>query len=111
MNATYIDPVFGEMQYKHRWYKEEKISLFASEWIITIAAKAYSGKPITDQQRASYERFNDHLSDMANIIANQLIEYINVNCDDLAMHWIGARTISSAHELAQIVKPKTFLIK
>jgi hypothetical protein len=111
MNATYIDPVFGEMQYKHRWYKEEKIVLFDSDWMITVAAKAYSGKPITDQQRVSYKQFSDNYDEMADIIAKQIVEYINENCESLAAYWIGARTVSSAYELSQIVRPKTLLIK
>ena len=111
MNATYIDPVFGEMQYKHRWYKEASLSLFGCEWNITVAAKAYTGKPITDQQRASYQQFNDHLSEMTDIISNQIVDYINDNCEEFAQYWIGARTITHVHELAQIVKPKILLIK
>lgn len=111
MNATYIDSVFGEMQYKHRWYKETSLFLFDNEWNITVAAKAYTGKPITDQQKASYQYFNDHLSEMTDIITNQLIAYINDNCEEFAQYWLGARTVSNGYELAQIVKPKTLLIK
>lgn len=110
MNVTYIDPVFGEVQYKHRWYKKSSLSLFDREWNITIAAKAYSGKPITNQQRESYQQFHDRFSEMAAIISNQLIKYINDHCEEFAAFWIGARRISATHELAQIVIPKTLLI-
>lgn len=111
MNTTYIDPVFGEMKYKHKWYKEKNFSLFGSKWNITIAAKAYTGKQITDQQRRSYQQFNAHVSEMTDIITTQLIDYINDNYEEFAQYWSGARIISQGHELAQIVIPKTLLIK
>lgn len=111
MNATHIDPVLGEMQYKHRWYKEATLLLFGIDWNITIAAKAYSGKPITDRQRVSYKQFNDHISEMTDIIANLLVKYINDNCEEFALYWSGAKKISHVNELARIVKPKTLLIQ
>lgn len=40
MEATCKDIVFGEMSYKHRWYKQQTISMFGKEWTITVAAKA-----------------------------------------------------------------------
>lgn len=111
VNATHIDPVFGEMQYKYRWYKEASLSLFDIDWNITIVAKAYSGKPITDHQRASYQQFNDHISKMRDIIVKQLIKYINDNCEEFALYWSGAKKISQVCDLAQIVKPTTLLIQ
>lgn len=36
------DAVFGEMTYRHRWYKEQEISIFGQTWNITVVAKAYS---------------------------------------------------------------------
>lgn len=111
MNASYIDPVFGEMQYKHRWYKGERMAFFDRNWTITVAAKAYSGKPITDQQRESYKHFIDNHDEMAAVIAKQIVEYVNDNCESLAVYWVGARAVSSAYELSQIVRPKTLLIK
>ena len=111
MNATHIDPVFGEMQYKHRWYKETSLSLFGIDWNITISAKAYSGKPITNQQRASYQQFNDNISKMRDTITRQLVRYINDNCEEFALYWGGAKKISQVSDLAQIVKPKTLLFQ
>ena len=51
------DTVFGEMTYKHRWYKEQEISIFGKIWNTTVVAKAYSGKTITNKQQDSYTKF------------------------------------------------------
>ena len=105
------DAVFGEMTYKHRWYKKQQVSLFNKEWNITIAAKAYSGKPITEAQQNSYSKFIEGEKEMTAIIGEKLKEYINTNVLDLAEYWLGARKISSITELSQVVEPRTLLFK
>ena len=110
MNVTCIDPVFGEVQYKHRWYKKSSLFLFDREWNITVSVKAYSRRPITNQQQESYQQFCNRYSEMAAILSTQLIEYINEHCEEFAAYWSGARMVTAAYELAQIVTPKTLLI-
>ena len=48
MNNYIDDPVFGHMEYRHRWFKTDEYEMFGKKWTLTVAAKAYSGKPITD---------------------------------------------------------------
>lgn len=109
MEVTYTDSVFGEMKYKHRWYKIEKCALFHKEWDITVAAKAYSGKPITDAQRESYARYKANEKEIAQTVAEVITDYVNTNCNELAETWMGARMVSSVSDLADIVTPKTLL--
>ncbi|MCM1022644.1 MAG: hypothetical protein NC395_01130 [Prevotella sp.] len=111
MEATCKDNVFGEMTYRHRWYKKQTVLMFDRKWDITVAAKAYSGKPITEQEQDSYKYFMENEPAMIGIIGEQLKNYINQNLQDLSVHWIGARNISKISELAQIVTPKTLLFK
>lgn len=111
MEVSYKDSAFGEMTYKHRWYKRQLISLFGKKWNITIAAKAYSRKPITEAQQNSYMNFWKNKDEMANIIAEKLREYINTNIQELAAYWVGARTVNSIKELTQMTTPKTLLFK
>ncbi len=111
MQATCKDSAFGEMTYKHRWFKQQSISMFGKEWIITVAAKAYSGKPITEEQRKAYLFFCANEKDMVHIVGEQLKEYVNENLSVLAEYWMGARNVVNINELAQMVTPKTLLFK
>lgn len=111
MEMTCNDPVFGEMIYKHRWYKKKKFSMYGKEWDIVIAAKAYSGKAITEEQRQSYLKFFNEEDAMVSIIGENIKKYINENLYELATYWIGARSVDSINELAQMVVPKTLLFK
>ncbi len=112
MNETKcIDAVFGEMSYKHRWYKKQSIELFGKVWEITIVAKAYTGKPITEDQQKSYSMFQKKEKEYAEIISQQIKKYVNDNVQELAEFWASARTIEDNNDLAQIVTPKTLLFK
>lgn len=105
------DSAFGKMEYKHRWYKKEKFSFWGKSWNITVAAKAYSGKAITEQQRNSYSWIKQNFSDIEEKMAGMLINYINKNYMELADEWFGARRVSISADLSAIVTPKTLLIK
>lgn len=111
MEATCIDNVFGEMSYNHRWCKKQLISMFDKDWTITIAAKAYSGKPITEEQKKAYSYFMDNEKRMTDTVGEQLKSYVNENLSSLAEYWISARTVINISELAQMVTPKTLLFK
>ena len=111
MEAICKDSVFGEKAYKHRWYKQQSLSMFGREWTITIAAKAYSGKPITEEQQKAYSYFMRNEKEMIDIIGEQLKCYVNENLSTLAEYWISARNVTNISELAQMVTPKTLLFK
>ncbi len=111
MDNICMDSVFGKMIYKHKWYREQKEIIFGKEYTIKIAAKAYSGKPITDEQRDAYCQYIKKRDEYLKIAAEQLIEYINSNFDELACNWQGARKIKNETELPAVVTPKTLLFK
>lgn len=111
MEATCNDIVFGEMKYKHRWYKQQTVLMFGKEWDITVAAKAYSGKPITEEEQNGYKYFMENENKMIDVIGEQLKQYINDNLQELATYWMGARSVIKTIELAQMVTPKTLLFK
>lgn len=111
MDVTCVDSVFGEMTYKHRWFKKERVGLFGQTWDLTIAAKAYSGKPITDAQRSSYTDFHTNEKEYATQTAKLIMQYINDNCEKFSPTWFGARKVSSEVELSEIVVPRTMLFK
>lgn len=111
MEATCKDSVFGEMSYSHRWYKKQTISMFGKDWTITVAAKAYSGKPITEEQKKAYALFMKNEKEMIDSIGDQLKSYVRENLSSLAEYWISARAIVNISELAQMVAPKTLLFK
>lgn len=109
MDVTVMDPVFGEMTYRHRWFKNEHITLWGKEFPVVIVAKAFSGKPISDEQRESYAWFKKNLSQVDNTITELASNYINENCQEFATYWSGARMIQSADDLKSILTPKTIL--
>lgn len=109
MEAAYTDAVFGEMKYKHRWYKMDKIDLFGKAWEVTVAAKAYSGKPISDAQRNSYKKFLVSQDAFSAKISEMIMCFINQNCEELSATWFGARMVKAANDLSEIVRPRTLL--
>lgn len=51
------DPVFGNMEYIHYWRKNEEINFWNRDIQVIIAAKTYRQRPITKEQRTSYQYF------------------------------------------------------
>lgn len=92
METKVNDAVFGSMTYKHLWEKREALSLFGKENEITVAARAYSGKPITDAQRKSYKAFIDDKASYLGKIEAALREYA-----------------AGKGDVASMVKPKTLV--
>jgi len=105
------DAVFGEMNYRHRWYKEQKINMFGQIWDIKVVAKAYSGKAITKEQQDSYSKFMEEESKYIDIIETELKAYVNNNLQELAEYWASARNVEEKEDLSQMVTPKTLLFK
>ena len=104
MGKVCVDEIFGEMTYKHRWYKTEEMEFFGKKWPVTIAAKAYSEKPITEKQRQSYGQYKKDEQRSQTIITEKLIEYIN-NLE------IAGLFIKQKEELQKVVTPRTLLFK
>ena len=111
MNNYINDPVFGHMEYHHRWYKTDEYEMFERRWQISVVAKAYSGKPITEAERASYKRFQENKQAMLNLLAEKVIEFINENFDVLRFNWPEAKKIQDALELSTVLMPTSLLFK
>ena len=112
MNETKCnDIVFGEMSYKHRWYKKQNIELFGKLWEMTIVAKAYTGKAITEDQQKSYSLFIEKEKEYIDLITEAIKKYINANVQELAEIWVSARIIEDTDDIAEVVTPKTLLFK
>lgn len=109
MDMTCYDPAFGEMTYHHRWYKKQTIHMLGKEWNITVAAKAYSGKPITEEERKSYCYFLENEQEMVHIMHEKLVEYVNTYLHSPESSW---SSITSQEDLSSpMVMPKTLLFK
>jgi len=105
------DAVFGEMTYKHRWFKNQEISILGQTWKVTVVAKAYSGKAITKEQQDSYIKFMENEDKYIEIIENELKIYVNNNLQELAEYWASARSVENKEDLSQMVTPTTLLFK
>lgn len=111
MDIKCIDVAFGEMTYKHRWFKKQEINIFGQKKEIVIAAKAYLKKEITEKQQESYIYFCKNEEKIIKIIEEELKSYINTNLLELAKSWIGARRINFNNDLNGITEAKTLLFK
>ena len=85
--------------------------MFGKEWDITVDAKAYSGKTITEEQQKAYLNFTAKEKEMVGIVGEQLKSYVNRNLTELATYWVSARAVVNVNELGQMVTPKTLLFK
>ena len=105
MSNVCLDKTFGEMQYKHRWFKESILFLFGEKWKIKIAAKAYNGNPITNEQRNSYTKFRLDESQICDLVSESIKAYVNdaVDCNRLHIK------VDDQNDLAKIVFPRTLL--
>ncbi|WP_261806251.1 DUF6985 domain-containing protein [Lapidilactobacillus luobeiensis] len=103
------DPVFGKMTYRHRWRKEATIVFLGKKKTIEIGAKAYSKKPITDKQRASYTKFQSESAELLEAAGDSLKDYVNENIADLVNNWPSARRVKTMSDLRNLVEPTTLL--
>lgn len=109
MEVVCNDPIFGKMSYKHRWFKQDKFYLFGADWTVSVVARAYSGRPITDRQRESYKRFIEQMDLIADDVSELIMEHVNSNCEEFAAAWPGARMVNCAEDLQSIVRPTSLV--
>ncbi len=82
---TLNDNVFGTMQYKHSWCKQDSFLFFDKAYVVQITAKAYKNDGITESQRESYMQYKDFLATHKTQIETMLEAYVKKTtiCDDL----------------------------
>ena len=102
MSDMIKDPVFGEMEYKHRWIKKEKISLLDKEYNLNIIASAYSGDQICDKQREAYTAFKGKLEKISRRMPGMIEEYVEVHKSDIEEHFAE---IGDPEDAIKYVKP------
>ncbi len=111
METIRKDRVFGEMVYKHRWYKQQMVLMFGKSWHIKVVAKAYSGKPITEEQRKAYRIFSEKEEKILKSAEEKLKFYVNDNLEEISMNQNKIKKIEHVGELEQIVTPTSLLFK
>ena len=111
MNNYIDDPVFGHMEYRHRWFKTDEYEIFGKKWTLTVAAKAYSGKPITDAERASYQKFQENQQETLALLSQKVTDYINNNLEELRFNWPAAKKVQDVSALSAIIMPTSLLFK
>lgn len=109
MTNKIVDKVFGEMEYKHRWYKVEMINIWHREYEVKIVASAYSGEQIEDIQREQYINFKENIENISETSKNLVVEYINNNLDEIKNYCEDASSIAEEGMLEKIVIPKTVM--
>ncbi len=102
MSDIVKDPVFGEMEYKHRWIKKESIVLMDKEYKLNIIALAYTGDQICDEQREAYKSFMGKLDKISRRMPGMIEEYIEVHKTEIEEHF---PEIGAAEEAIKFVEP------
>ena len=105
------DPVFGHMEYHHRWYKTDEYEIFGKKWRLSVVAKAYLGKSITEAEKDSYKKFQENKQTTLASLSQKVIDYINNNLEELRLNWPTAKEIQNISELSTVVMPTSLLFK
>lgn len=111
MNNYVDDPVFGHMEYHHRWYKTDEYEIFGKKWRLSVVAKAYLGKSITEAEKDSYKKFQENKQTTLASLSQKVIDYINNNLEELRLNWPTAKEIQNISELSTVVMPTSLLFK
>lgn len=104
MNRIVNDQVFGQMEYKHRWVKKEKLYFWGEEKELMIIAKAFSGKPIVDQQRSAYLEFKRCLFQISSKTETIVKEYVSKHLEEIRS-WDETFQFSQLKSLYEIITP------
>lgn len=75
MLKTINDSVFGEISYKHSWFKEDEVVFFGKLQKVKIKIKAFKGEEILQSQRDNYKIFKWFIQQNLSGIYKNLQEY------------------------------------
>lgn len=76
------DSVFGEMEYRHSWFKTQTVNWWGAENLdVKITAHAYDGEKITDQQRNSFLEYSQNIDDVINDSVSSVCDFLRLNFD------------------------------
>lgn len=80
---TLDDPTFGEMAYKHSWYRKQRTHWWKNAGLdVQITAHAYSGEGISDKQRAAFSEYQKTIQDVVKTSIPNIVEYIKNNYNE-----------------------------
>lgn len=106
MGDTVKDNEFGEMEYRHKWVKKEKMMMLGKERTLTISALAYSGDSICDKQRKAYQSFSSNRDELLKNIPKLISEYAHKHFDEITEHF---SEMNDANEALNFVNPSSIV--
>ena len=109
MEKVCTDSVFGTMTYRHQWYKNETMVLFGKKYDVKVAAQAYSGKDITDEERKGYLYIKEYWDILQKDIGKALSDYVSDNAQEISPYCSEIQKVSRLEEFTKVVTPKTLL--
>lgn len=105
------DNVFRQMEYHHRWVKDEFINIWGKRIKIKIVAKAYKKKPITDAQRESYKFFKSNLAQISQKTEELICSYVKDNYKEIQTYWSNAKIYNAAKDFGDDLLIKTAMFE
>lgn len=103
MEKNIVDQVFGEMEYKHRWVKRQQVQFFGKPSEVQIVAAAYTGQEICEEQRKSYQYFQENQEKILKVFSEKLQSYVDDNTKMISEYY----DLKQGTESDKLVTPKT----
>ena len=92
------DKVFGEMEYKHSWTKQDSFIFLGKPFMVNVVAQAYKGDDILESQQQNYINFRNYLEEHKDNVQKILEDYCKA-------------TYSANIELNKYLEPKTIIFE
>jgi hypothetical protein len=92
------DKVFGEMEYKHSWTKQDSFIFLGKPFMVNVVAQAYKDDDILEFQQKNYMNFRNYLEEHKDDIQKILEDYCKT-------------TYNITIKLSQCLEPKTIIFE
>lgn len=99
------DCAFGEMTYRHNWYKQDNMTWGDEKISLRVVAQAYKGQDILDVQREGYISFRNKREALVSSIIKAVVSYYN----NLAVDDDLEPKEATSDTIVKLVTPKSIL--
>lgn len=107
MSKKVIDhQAFGEMEYDYGWRKEKYVPFLNDSCKVEILVRAYSDRPILDNQREGYKYFVENHEKINSELPKLIQRYIDEYKEDIRLYYPEIDNITN---LSDIIKPTSLL--
>ena len=99
------DPVFGDMEVRHGWQKEELVQFWNKKISLRIKAAQYDNKEITDIQRKNYRYVIGNIKSISEKTKSAITAYMATNKETILSNLPNSANFSAEN----LVVPKALI--